>query len=111
MGPDKPCFPGVFNGSQLVFLDGDRFAVEAAGAGRLAQGRADPAGEFGEVVGLEQPLDGVSEVAGIDQIVPLGDQVVQRTAGNHAVQDGAGLAEGDAALHAAGSLPPALLPA
>src|SRR5262249_53664801 len=40
----------------------------------------------------------------VDQIVPLGDEVVDRAARSHAFEEGAGVAEGDAAVHAAGAL-------
>ena len=56
-GPGRPGghespVPGVLNDAQLVVLDGDRVPVEAAGAGRLAQGGTHPAGKLREVVGL-----------------------------------------------------------
>ena len=110
-GGHQPPLPGVLYDAQLVFPDGDRISVEAAGTGRLAQGGTHPAGKLGEVVGFQQPLQSVGEVAGVDQIVPLGHQVVEGAAGHHATQYRPGLAEGHAARHTPGALPPAVVPA
>jgi hypothetical protein len=49
-------------------------------------------------------VHGQIPLALIDQVVPLGDQVVQRAAAEHAAQLNAALAEGDAAVHAACAL-------
>ena len=111
MGLDEPLLPRVLNDPQLIFLHGDRVPMETAGAGRLAQGGTHPSGKLRKIVGLQEPLECMPEIAGVDEVVPLRHQIVQRTAGHHSVQDGAGLAEGDAALHTARPLAPALLPA
>ena len=76
-------------------LDGDRLFVDAQHAGFFARGRADPAGEFGEVVGLEQHVQGVFPAVLVNQVIPLGDDVAQRAAV---------VAERDAAVHAACAL-------
>ena len=95
----------VFHDGALVFFDRDRVTRDvAAGAGRLAQGGADPARELRVSVRGDQPVHGQIPLALIDQVVPLGDQVVQRTARCHAADHHAGLAEGHAAVHAAGGL-------
>ena len=95
----------VFHDGALVFLDRDRVTRDvAAGAGRLAQGGADPARELRVSVRGDQPVHGQIPLALIDQVVPLGDQVVQRAAAEHAAQLNAALAEGDAAVHAACAL-------
>ena len=108
-GLHEPGGKAVLNQRQFVFPHGDRIPVEPAGAGRLAQSRADPAGEFGEIVGLEQTGQRMIPVAGVDTVVPFRDQVVQRAAGGHPVEHHAGLAERHAAVHAAGPLLPPLL--
>ena len=95
---------GVLNDAQLVVPDGDGAAVDAADAGLLAGGGTDPAGELREVVGFQQAAQGVGAVAAHDHVVPLGDEVVERTAKGLALVDHAGLAEGDAAVHAAAAL-------
>src|SRR5262249_39950486 len=66
-------------------------------AGGLARGRAEPAGELGEVVGGVQPLGRARPVAAPDEIVPFRDEVPQRAAV---------VAERDAAVHAAPGLRP-----
>ena len=97
---------GVF-----VLPDSDAAAGDvAAGAGGLTQGRADPARELRETVGGAQAAECQLPLALIDQIVPLGDEVVQRAAGGHAADHHARLAEGDAAVHAARCLGLLLLP-
>ena len=99
----------LLHDGQLVLLDGDRIAVEPAGAGRLTQGGAHPAGKLRKVIGLVQALEGVVRIPMIYQVVPLGHQIVQRAAGEHPRQLHPRLAEGHAALHAPGPLPPPLL--
>ncbi len=101
----NPAFlPAAVNDGALQALDGDRRRVDAQHAGALARRRADAAREIGEVIGLVQPFEGFLPQAAIDQVVPLGDEVVDRAAGGHAVEQGAGVAERDAAIHAAGRL-------
>ena len=96
----------VLDYAQLVVPDSDRIPVDAADAGGLAGGGADPAGKLREVVGFVEPAEGVAPVAGEYHVVPLRDEVVERAAEGPALVYHAGLAEGHAAVHA----PPALLP-
>ena len=91
---------GVFDDAALVVMHGDRLVMQAAGAGLLAEGGADAAGELGEVVGLQQAGQGVAVVAVHEHVVPLGDQVVQRAAELLSLKEDARLAEGHAAVHA-----------
>ena len=51
-GTDQAALPGVLDDPQLVFFDRDRLSMQSAGAGRLAQGGADPSGEFRKIVGF-----------------------------------------------------------
>jgi hypothetical protein len=88
--------PGPVDDRDLDLLDGHRVAVDAQHAGALARRRAQPAGELREVVGRVQPLDRFLPVVPPGQVVPLRDQVAQRTAV---------VAERDAAVHAAPGLP------
>ena len=76
-------------------LDGDGRLIDAQHAGGLAGRGADAAGELGEVVGGVQAANGALPAAVVDQVVPVGDEVVDRAAG---------VAEGHAAIHAAGAL-------
>ena len=95
----------------LVFAHGDAAAGHIpAGAGGLAQGGAHPAGKLREAVGGHQAVERKLPLAVVHQIVPLRDEVVQRTAGGHAADHHARLTEGHAAVHAAGGLRLLLLP-
>ena len=79
----------------LDHFNRDRRLIDAEHACRLARGRADAAGELGEVVGgMQHAYRGPPPVA-IDQIIPVRNDVVQRAAG---------VAEGHAAIHAARTL-------
>ena len=90
----------LFNQVELVVAGGDG-AVVGKHARLFAQRRAHAAREFGEAGRLGQAADGLLDLPAIEQIVPLRDQVVQRTA---VVR----LAVGHAAVHAAGRLLAAL---
>ena len=81
---------------ELDLLDGDRAGVDGQRAGCLAGRRADAARHLGQVVRHLQAHEGFLPVAPVHEVVPLGDQVVDRAPG--------GVAERDAAVHAAGAL-------
>ena len=81
----------------LDVLDRDRRIGDAQHARAFARGRAGAAGELGEVVRLVQPIERVFPAALIDEVVPLGNEVVDRAAGF-------ALAERHAAVHAASAL-------
>ena len=66
--------------------------LDVQGAAGLAGRRADAAGEFREIVGGVQSLHRGAPLVAIDQIVPVGNQVVDRAAL---------VTEGNAAIHAA----------
>ena len=81
-------------------LDPHRFVVDVERARFLAGRGTDAPGELGEIVGRMQHLQRLLPIATIDQVVPVGDDVVDR----------AGIvAEGNAAIHAARSLDTGLL--
>ena len=69
--------------------------VDVQRAGGLARRRTDAAGEVREVVGRVRDLDRFLPVATVNQIIPVGNDVVHRTAV---------VAERDAAVHAARAL-------
>ena len=100
--------PRVDDGA-LVVLDGDGRLDDAEHAGAFAGSGADAAGELREVVGLVQALERLLPAAAEDQVVPLGNQVVDRAAAGHAGNDVAGVAERRAAVHAARALGGAFL--
>src|SRR5579871_358138 len=85
-------------------LDRDGRLDDAQHTRALTGSRAYPAGELGKVVGLVQPFEGFFPQTAVNQVVPLGDQVVDRTAARHPFNQGAGVAERHAAIHAAGAL-------
>ena len=85
----------MLDDAQLDLLDRHRVLVDVEHARLLARRRADAAGEFREVVGRVQELDGLFPTVAVDQVVPLGNDVAQRATF---------VAEGDAAVHAAGGL-------
>ena len=95
----------VDNGA-LDGLDGHRVAVDAQDAGSLARGRAHPAGELGEVVGLVQLRQGFFPVVPVNQIVPVRYEIVQRTTRRTWTppHGHTRVAERDAAIHASGAL-------
>ena len=89
-----------------IALDGHRHVIDVERAGGLARRRAHAARHLGEVVGRVQVLRRLLPVGVIDEVVPVGDLVVDRAAG---------VTIGDAAVHAAGwpgpSCPPRSAPA
>ena len=76
-------------------LDRDRIVVDAEHARALARRRTQPAGELGKVVGRVQPIDRGLPAIAVDEIVPVRNQVAERTAL---------MAERNAAVHAARGL-------
>ena len=76
--------------SMLLMVTGTLFEIERAGL--LARSRADAAGKLREIVGRVEVAGGLAPVVLVDEIVPVGDLVVHRTAR---------VAIGDAAIHAA----------
>ena len=93
---DPAVVPRVVDDRVLDLLDRDRVALaDLEHAGGLARGRAQAAGELGEVVGRVQLADRVLPAVAVDEVVPVGDQVAQRAAV---------VAERHAAVHAARAL-------
>ena len=70
--------------------------VDGQRAGGLARGGANAAGDLGEVVGRVQVLGRLAPAIAVDQVVELGNAVLHRAAD--------AVAEGNAAIHAAGRL-------
>jgi hypothetical protein len=95
LGRDPAHFPALVDEEVLDGLDAHRLGVDAQGAGGLAGGGADAAGELGEIVGGVQHLQGLPPVAPVGEVVPVRDDVVHRATV---------AAERDAAVHAAGAL-------
>jgi hypothetical protein len=90
--------------ADLDVLDGNGRINDAEGAGAFTGGRTDAAGELGKIVGLVQPVKRLLPEVAVDQIVPLRDQVIDRTATGHAADKFPGMTERNAAIHAASPL-------
>src|SRR5689334_5392253 len=91
-----PAFLPSFVGDRVLDrLDADRVVVDAQHARLFARRWADAAGELGEVVGRVQDFDRVLPVLAVNEVVPVGNDVVDRAARH---------AERDAAVHAACAL-------
>ena len=99
---DDAVHPGLVGDGLLDALDRDAAAGLLLGdgqhAGGLARRRAQAAGELREVVGGVQAVAGRIPAAPPDEVVPLGDEVAERTA------RGSRVAERDSAVHAAAGL-------
>ena len=89
---DPALRPGAVDDRAFDRLDRHRTVLQIQRAGRFAGRRADAAGEFGKVVGGVEIARRLFPVAAIDEVVPVGDLVVDRAAG---------MAIGNAAIHAA----------
>ena len=97
---DPALGPAALDDSVLDRLDRHRLLDEVERAGGLARRRADAAGDIGEIIGLMQHLQRALHVVAVNEIVPVGDDVVDR-AGVVAI--------GRAAIHAARALPAQLV--
>ena len=64
----------------LDVLDRDRRRVDTEHTRPFTGRGTDTPGELGEIVGAMQPLERLAPEPAVDEIVPLGDQVVDRTA-------------------------------
>ena len=93
---DPAFFPGPVDDGAFDGLDRHRRVFEIERAGRLAGRRADAAGELWKVIGGVKIERGLPPIVMIDEIVPVRDLVVHRTAS---------VAIGNAAIHAAPRLP------
>ena len=88
---DPPLGPGPFGDLVLDALDGHRVVADPEHAGPFARGRAQPAGELGEIVGGVQTVGRLRPVVPVDQVVPFGYEVAERAPL---------VTEGDPAVHA-----------
>src|SRR5690606_38451156 len=68
-------FTGLVDDGALDGLDADRLARDVQRTRGFTRRRADAAGEFGELVGRVQDIDGLAPVAPIDQIIPVRNDV------------------------------------
>ena len=100
LGEHPAFFPAVIDDGDLDVFDGHRRVVHAEHARAFARCGADASGELREVVRLVQSLQGFLPKAAVDEVVPLGDEVVDRASAGHAADEGAAVAEWNAAVHA-----------
>ena len=98
--PNPSFLEGVLDDGLFDGLDGDGRFIDAQHARGLAGGGANAAREFRKVVGGVQRADGFFPSVAVNQVVPIGDDVVQGTAR---------VAKGNAAIHAARRLRAQLL--
>src|SRR5690606_208498 len=92
---DPAFLPAAIDDRARARLDGDRPVDDVERAGRLTRRRADAAGELGKVVRRVQVVERVAPVALVDEVVPVRDLVIHRTAV---------VTIRNAAVHAAGGL-------
>ena len=90
-GLDALRLEGPLDGGHLDLLDGDGRLVDPEHAGGLAGRRAQTTGELREVVRGVQSLDRAAPVTTPGQVIPLRDEVAERTTA---------VAERDPAVHA-----------
>ena len=103
-GDDPAVLVALVDDRDFDVLDRDGRLVHPEHAGALARGGADAAGELREVIGLVEAFQCFAPEAAVDEVVPLGDQVVDRAAAGHPADELARVAERHAAVHAAGAL-------
>ncbi len=101
---DPAVLPGAVDDRAFDRLDGDRVVVDVERAGGFARRRTDAAGELGEIIGRVQVARGFLPVVLIDQIVEVGDLVVDRAARRARRHRAGAVAIGNAAIHAARGL-------
>ena len=95
LGMNPALVPGAIDDGPLDELDGDGRLVDAQHAGGFAGSGADAARELREVIRRVEAANGGLPTVVVDEIVPVGDEIVDRAAG---------VAEGHAAVHAASAL-------
>src|SRR4029079_3355462 len=77
---DPTFVPRAFDNLELDLLDGDRIAVDTEHARGFTWRRAQPPGEFREIVRRVQAVERVLPTIAVHEIVEIRDDVAQRTA-------------------------------
>jgi hypothetical protein len=85
----------ALNDTLFDLLDRHRRLIDAQHASRFAWRGTNPPGEFRKIIGGVQLPNGIFPAAAINQIVPVGDDVIDRTSC---------VTERDAAIHTARAL-------
>ena len=92
---DPAFVPALVDDEMLDRLDADGVVVDVERARRLARRGTDAPGELGKIIGRMQHVERVAPLVPVHEVVPVGDDVVDRATR---------LAERDAAIHAARAL-------
>jgi hypothetical protein len=95
IGLDESFIESDLNNMLFYFFDGYRRLIDTQYATALAWGRADPPGEFGEIVGGAKDLICLLPLLAVYVVVELGNDIAEGAAV---------MAEGDTAIHAPGRL-------
>ena len=93
--PDPPFQEAAFHDVFFVLLNSDWRLVDAQNTGGFARRGTDAARKLREIIRGVELTDGVFPASPIDEIIPVGDEVADGTSG---------LAERNAAIHAACAL-------
>ena len=95
LGMNPALVPGALHDRTLDELDRNRRLVDAEHACGLARSGTNAARELGKIVGRVEAANRCLPAVPVDQIVPVGNEIVDRAAG---------VAEGHTAIHAASAL-------
>src|SRR6476660_8946261 len=98
---DPAIVPGAIDDGAFDGLDGDGVVVDVERAGGFARRRANPPGEFREIVGRVQVARSFFPVVLVDQIVEIRNLVVDRAARRARRHRAGAVAIGNPAIHAA----------
>ncbi len=104
IGSDPVMLPTMIDDRALDVLDRDWRLMNAAAASAFAWSWANSASELREVVRQMQAIQGFSPTSAIDEVIPFGDQVVDRATRSHALQKTTGMAKRNTTIHAARAL-------
>src|SRR5208282_5170994 len=86
LGDDPALLETLVDDGALDALDGHWRLIDAENTRPFTGSRADPAGKLREVVRLVQPVERFLPQVAVNEVVPLGNQVVDRAAGSHAFE-------------------------
>ena len=103
-GHDPAFLKALVDDGGLDGFDGHSRLDDAERAGAFARSGTDAAGELGEVIRLVESVERFAPEAAVDEIVPLGNEVVDRASAGHAGEKFSGVAKWNAAIHAASAL-------
>ena len=91
-GANPPFRKSALDNILLDLLNGYRRLVDTEHARCFARGRADTSGELWKIIGGVKLTDGFLPASLVYKVVPVGDEIVDRTTG---------VTEGNATIHAA----------